>query len=199
MIHRILHIGEEPLRKESEEITRIDDDLRKLAADMFETMYKAHGCGLAAPQIGVNKRLIVLDTDNEHRFVMINPEITKSSGKEICEEGCLSLPGLREKVQRATKITARYTDLDGQQMEVTAEGLLARAIQHEIDHLEGVLFVDRISKARRMQIRHEIEILERGGTLETEEEVEEGAEESANAGESANASEGEAKAEPIAG
>lgn len=187
MIHRILHIGEEPLREVSEEITQIDDELRKLAADMFETMYKAHGCGLAAPQIGVNKRLITIDTDEQHKFVMINPEITKATGKEICEEGCLSLPGLREKVQRAVKITARYLDLEGQQMEVTAEGLLARAIQHEIDHLEGVLFIDRISKARRMQIRHELKILEDGGTLETEEDEDE------------SQTEGDAKAEPVVG
>lgn len=172
MIHRILHIGEDALRKESEEITQIDEELKTLVADMFETMYKAHGCGLAAPQIGVNKRLVVIDTDGEHKFVMINPEIKKATGKEICEEGCLSLPGLREKVQRATKVTALYTDLDGQRMEVTADGLLARAIQHELDHLEGVLFVDRISKARRMQIRREIEILEKGGTLEVEEDEE---------------------------
>ena len=171
MIHRILHIGEEPLRDVSEEIAVIDDEVRQLAADMFETMYKANGCGLAAPQIGVNKRLVVIDTDHEHKFVLINPEIIKASGKETCEEGCLSLPGLRENVQRATRVTARYMDLEGNTMEVTAEGLLARAIQHEIDHLEGVLFVDRISKARRMQIRHEIQILEQGGTLEIEEEA----------------------------
>jgi peptide deformylase len=189
MIHRILHIGEEPLREVSEEITKIDDEMRTLAADMFETMYKAHGCGLAAPQIGVNKRMVVIDTDNEHKFVMINPEITKATGKEICEEGCLSLPGLREKVQRAVKITARFTDLEGKQIEITTEGLLARAIQHELDHLEGVLFVDRISKARRMQIRHELKILEDGGTLETDDDEDEGE----------NPVEGEANAEPVAG
>ncbi|MBF0499568.1 MAG: peptide deformylase [Candidatus Riflebacteria bacterium] len=166
MIHRILHLGEEALRRDSEPITAIDDKLRVLVVDMFETMHKARGVGLAAPQIGINKRLMIIDVD-EHPLVFINPEIIRKSGKETCEEGCLSLPGLRENVSRATKVLANAIDLDGKSFEIEAEGLLARAIQHEIDHLDGVLFIDRISKARRIQIKRDLERLEAGETLES--------------------------------
>ena len=155
MIYRVLHLGEEPLRKTSEPITEINDELRTLVEDMFASMYEANGCGLAAPQIGKNIRLAVIDLGNDP-LVMINPEVIKASGKETAEEGCLSLPGLQ----------ATAVDIDGTEYEVEAEGLLARAIQHELDHLDGVLFIDRISKARRLQLKHEFELIEKGEKLQ---------------------------------
>jgi peptide deformylase len=169
MVYRVLHYGEEPLREESQPIKEINDDIRRLVEDMFETMYAANGVGLAAPQVGKNIRLAIIDTGDDP-LVFINPEIIKSSGKETCDEGCLSLPGLSEKVQRAARVIARATDLDGQDFEIEAEGLLARAIQHELDHLDGVLFIDRISKARRLQIKHELELIQKGHSLIEEEE-----------------------------
>lgn len=173
MKYRILHYGEEPLKKVSEPITKIDNDIQRLVDDMFETMYDANGVGLAAPQIGKNIRLVVIDC-GEDPIAMINPRIIKKSGKEKAAEGCLSFPGLSENVVRATKVTAEYIDpSDGGLYEVEAEGLLARAIQHEIDHLDGVVFVDRMSSARRLQIKNELEIIKQGGTLATEEETEE--------------------------
>ena len=169
MVYRVLHYGEEPLREESQQIEEINDDIRRLVEDMFETMYAANGVGLAAPQVGKNIRLAIIDTGDDP-LVFINPEIIKSSGKETCDEGCLSLPGLSEKVQRAARVVARATDLDGQDFEIEAEGLLARAIQHELDHLDGVLFIDRISKARKLQIKHELELIQEGHSLIEEEE-----------------------------
>lgn len=169
MIRRILHLGEKQLREVSEPVTTIDDELRTLVKDMFETMYKNNGAGLAAPQVGINKRLFVTDT-GDNPLVFINPELIKSSGKETCDEGCLSLPGLRENVTRAKCIVGRATDLDGKVFEIEAEGLMARAFQHEFDHLDGVIFIDRISKARRLQIRQELSIIEAGGTIEYEDD-----------------------------
>ena len=172
MKYRVLHYGEEPLRAESEPVTEINDDIRRLVDDMFETMNEAKGVGLAAPQVGVNLRLAVIDIGDDP-MVLINPRILKSSGKETCDEGCLSLPGLTEKVERAKKVVAEATDIDGSVYEIEAEGLLARAIQHELDHLDGVLFIDRISKARKLQIKHELEILKSGESLYDEDEEEE--------------------------
>jgi peptide deformylase len=167
MYYRVLHYGEEPLRKDSEPVSEINDDIRKLVDDMFETMYASNGVGLAAPQIGKNIRLCVIDTGDDP-LVFINPEIIKMAGKETAEEGCLSLPGLSEKVQRATKVLVQAVDLDGNEFEIEAEDLLARAIQHEVDHLDGILFIDRISKARKLQIKHELELIKQGHSLETE-------------------------------
>lgn len=172
MKYRILHYGEEPLREPSQPVTEINDDIRRLVEDMFETMYESKGVGLAAPQVGVNLRLAVIDI-GEDPLVLINPQILKHSGKETCDEGCLSFPGLTEKVERARKVVAEATDLDGSVYEIEAEGLLARAIQHELDHLDGVLFIDRISKARKLQIKHELEILKSGESLYDEDEEEE--------------------------
>ncbi len=174
MKYRILHYGEEPLREASQPVTEINDDVRRLVEDMFETMYESKGVGLAAPQVGVNLRIAIIDI-GEDPLVLINPQILKLSGKETCDEGCLSFPGLTEKVERAKKVVAEATDLDGSVYEIEAEGLLARAIQHELDHLDGVLFIDRISKARKLQIKHELEILKSGESLydEDEEETEE--------------------------
>ncbi len=172
MKYRILHYGEEPLKKVSEPVKAIDNDLKVLIKDMFETMYAANGVGLAAPQIGKNIRVVVIDC-GEDPIAMINPSIIKMTGKETAPEGCLSFPGLSEKVQRATKVVAEYTDPeDGEVYEIEAEGLLARAIQHETDHLDGVVFVDRMSKARKLQIKNELEIIKQGGSLAEEEEEE---------------------------
>jgi peptide deformylase len=165
MKYRILHYGEEELRKDSVPVEEINDELRTLVKDMFETMYDAKGVGLAAPQIGKNIRLAIIDIGDDP-LVFINPKITKKSGKETCDEGCLSFPGLSEKVERAVRVVVDYTDLDGDRYEMEAEGLLARAIQHELDHLDGVVFVDRISKARRLQIKWDLEAIKRGESLE---------------------------------
>ena len=171
MKYRVLHYGEEPLRAESEPVTEINDDIRRLVDDMFETMNEAKGVGLAAPQVGVNLRLAVIDIGDDP-MVLINPRILRSSGKETCDEGCLSLPGLTEKVERAKKVVAEATDIDGSVYEIEAEGLLARAIQHELDHLDGVLFIDRISKARKLQIKHELEMIKNGESLYDDDEEE---------------------------
>ncbi len=178
MIHRILHLGEKKLRQVSEEVTKVDDDLRQFVKDMFETMVAAKGVGLAAPQLGVNKRLFVIEIENKH-FVFINPKIVRAVGKENFEEGCLSIPGLRENVQRSALVIAAPLDLDGNLSKFDAEGLRARAIQHELDHLDGVLFIDRISKARRFQLKRELERIEAGLPPENEEKTEEEEEETA--------------------
>ena len=136
---------------------------------MLETMHEANGVGLAAPQIGKNVRLAVIDI-GDGPLVLINPVILKRTGKESADEGCLSFPGLSEKVERALKVVAEATDEEGNLYEIEAEGLLARAIQHEIDHLDGVLSVDRISKARRLQLKNELEMIKQGHSLSTEEE-----------------------------
>lgn len=173
MKYRILHYGEEELREVCKPVEKIDNDIKRLVDDMFETMYAANGVGLAAPQIGKNIRLVVIDCGDDP-IAMVNPQILKKSGKENGPEGCLSLPGLSENVTRATKVVAEYTNPDdGEVYEVEAEGLLARAIQHELDHLEGVVFIDHISKARKLQIRNELEIIKQGGTLYEDDEMEE--------------------------
>lgn len=179
MVYRILHIGEEPLRHVSEPVSVIDEDLRRLVDDMFETMYQANGCGLAAPQIGKNIRLAIVDV-GDNPVVMINPEVSCTSGKQDSDEGCLSLPGLRERVTRANRVVVEFTELDGERYEIEAEGLMARAILHEIDHLDGILFVDRISRARRKQIKHEIERLEAGEDLSEDEDSDVDVHEEAN-------------------
>lgn len=174
MKYRILHYGEEPLKAVSKPIEKIDDDIKRLVDDMFETMYAANGVGLAAPQIGKNIRVVVIDCGDDP-IAMVNPRIIKMTGKENGPEGCLSFPGLSENVTRATKVIAEYTDPnDGEVYEIEGEGLLARAIQHELDHLDGVVFVDRMSKARRLQIKYELELIKQGESLyEEDEETEE--------------------------
>ena len=172
MKYRVLHFGEEPLREVSQPIETITDDIRRLVDDMFETMHEAKGVGLAAPQVGVNVRLAIIDIGDDP-LVLINPKIIRSSGKESCDEGCLSFPGLTEKVERAKKVTAEATDIDGAVFQIEAEGLLARAIQHELDHLEGVLFIDRISKARKLQLKHDLELIKQGESLYEDDDDEE--------------------------
>lgn len=132
-------------------VQEINDQIRRLAADMGETMYKAPGVGLAAPQVGEPIRMVVLDVSEEKNNLMtlINPVITqRSQEQEIGEEGCLSLPGIWEKVSRSTEITLKYTDLEGKEQELHADGLLAICIQHELDHLNGTVFIDHLSRLK---------------------------------------------------
>jgi len=145
------------LRLKSKPVPRIDGDVRKLVEDMFETMYKAPGIGLAAIQVGVPVRLVVMDlskkeTESEPR-VFVNPEIVSpSEEKSTYEEGCLSIPDVHEDVERPARVKVKYLDLDGKAHEEDADGLFATCIQHEVDHLNGVLFIDHISKLKRDRI-----------------------------------------------
>ena len=144
-------LGDPVLRQPADEIGSIDDDLRDLAERMFETMYDADGVGLAAPQVGISKRLFVVDTqepDQEPR-VVVNPVIVKRTGSDRDEEGCLSLPGLSGDVERSAVIVVEAQNLDGERVLIEADGLLARVIQHEIDHLDGILFIDHLSPIKR--------------------------------------------------
>lgn len=138
--------GDEILRKKSREVEKIDEKILTLLDDMAETMYEKNGVGLAAPQIGVLKRLVVIDVDDENLYKMINPRIIKSSGEDIDEEGCLSVPERRGEVVRPSKVTVEYTDVNGELKVLEGEGLLARCICHELDHLDGILFIDKIKK-----------------------------------------------------
>ncbi len=157
-ILNILEFPDPRLRKKAVPVVDVDDDLRKLIDDMFETMYAAPGIGLAATQVDVHKRLLVSDISQEKDdpHVMINPEILERDGVAVTEEGCLSVPGYFEAVERAEHVRVRYLDRDGRQVEKAAEGLLAVCIQHEIDHLNGKLFVDYLSEAKRQRIRKKL-------------------------------------------
>jgi peptide deformylase len=150
----IITLPDPRLRKPSAPVARVDDELRKLAADMLETMYDAPGIGLAAVQVGVPIRLIVLDAAKDEEppnpLVLINPEIvTLGSGLRMHEEGCLSIPDVRVEIERPAAVTVRYLDREGNRQELAAEGLLATAIQHEIDHLNGKLIIDYLSRLKR--------------------------------------------------
>jgi peptide deformylase len=140
-------------------VERVDDSLRKVIDDMFETMYEAPGIGLAATQVDVHQRLIVIDLseDKSQPLVFINPEILEKEGVEEMDEGCLSVPGIYEKVQRADKVKVRALDRNGESFELEAGGLLAVCIQHEIDHLDGKLFVDYLSSLKRQRIKKKLE------------------------------------------
>lgn len=138
--------GDEILRKRSREVSVIDNKIKMLLNDMLDTMYENDGVGLAAPQVGILKRVVTIDVDDGNIYKMINPKILKSSGEQTDQEGCLSVPETKGMVKRPMNVTAVYTDEDGNEVTVEAEGLLARAICHEIDHLDGVLFIDRTEK-----------------------------------------------------
>jgi peptide deformylase len=167
MVHPIVKFPDPVLQRPAEAVTKFDQELRELVEDMFESMYDAHGIGLAAPQIGVPKRLTVIDLsfqkNPEEKLVLINPEILSREGKQLEEEGCLSLPDIREKVSRASKVKIRAQDVTGKWFERDAEDLLARAFQHEIDHLDGVLFIFRISALKRDFVLRRIRKLQRAG------------------------------------
>ena len=151
----ILEYPDPRLRIRAERVTVVDDDVKRLVEDMFETMYTAPGIGLAATQVDVHKRIIVIDVSEarDEPYCFINPEILSADGRETYEEGCLSVPGLYEYVERAERIKVRALDRNGEPFELDAEGLLAQCIQHEMDHLEGRLFVDYLSPLKRERLK----------------------------------------------
>jgi len=150
-IRQIIYLPDSRLRNVSKEITVFDDELQTLIDDMFETMYDAQGVGLAAPQIGINVRLSVIDVigDKSQQIVIINPEIIESEGETEYQEGCLSVPGAYDTVKRATRVKVRALDRFGKEFEMEADGLLGECFQHEIDHLNGKLFIDLLSPLKR--------------------------------------------------
>jgi peptide deformylase len=168
MVLNIVKYGDSILETECAPVTRFNTpELRKLIDDMFETMYAARGVGLAAPQINVGQQLTVIDTssgeDPTAKLVLINPKIVKQQGQQIGEEGCLSIPGFREDVRRAAHVTVKAQDVEGNSFEVNGDELLARALQHEIDHLHGILFLNHLSPLKRDLIRRKIKKLQKAG------------------------------------
>lgn len=156
---QILHFPDPRLRTQAERVEVVDDQIRTLVDDMFETMYAAPGIGLAATQVNVHKRVIVIDVSEgqDQPVVFINPEILNKEGIEEMDEGCLSVPGVYERVQRAERVKIRAQGRDGKPFELDADGLLAVCIQHEIDHLDGKLFVDYLSQLKRVRIRKKLD------------------------------------------
>ena len=167
MILKIVKYPEPVLSRPGEPITEFNDELRKLVDDMFETSYAEQGIGLAAPQVNVSKRLAVIDLslgkDPKDKLVLINPEIIASEGKQYEEEGCLSFPEIREKVSRAFKVRVRAQDAKGKWFEMDGTELLARCFQHEIDHVDGMLFIFRMSGLKREFALRKIRKLQRDG------------------------------------
>lgn len=162
----ILILPDERLRAIAEPIEKIDDGIKQLAKDMLETMYDAPGIGLAAPQIGELKRIVVMDLAKEGEeptpLVMVNPEILKYSDETVTtEEGCLSIPELYYDVERPAEVTVRYTDLDGKEVELDAKDRLAVCVQHELDHLDGVLYIDYLSRLKRDRVLKKFQKAER--------------------------------------
>lgn len=155
----ILHYPDERLRNRAEPVDEVDDEIRQLVEDMLETMYDAPGIGLAATQVNVAKQVVVIDLSEkkDQPLCLINPMILRRDGEEETEEGCLSVPGVYASVQRADKVEVRALDRDGKPFELQAEGLLAVCIQHELDHLEGKLFVDYLSQLKKQRIRKKLE------------------------------------------
>ena len=158
-IRKILYLPDDRLRQVAKPIETFDDNLQTLIDDMFDTMYHARGVGLAAPQIGVGLRLSVIDVigDKTAQLVIINPEIISSEGEKEFDEGCLSVPGAYDTVIRAEKVTIKALDRLGKPFEMSADGLLAECFQHEIDHLNGKLFVDLLSPLKRMMARRKLD------------------------------------------
>jgi peptide deformylase len=167
MIYPIVKFGDPVLEKQAEPVTVFDDDLKKLVDDMFESMYAAHGVGLAAPQIGISKRLAVIDItfkeDPSAKLVLANPEIMHTEGRHTQNEGCLSIPDFRESLTRPRTVTIRAQDVDGEFYEKTGEELLARAFLHETDHLNGKLYISHLSALKRDLIKRKIRKLVKAG------------------------------------
>ena len=167
MIYPIVKFGNPVLETPTAEVTVFDEELKKLAYDMFESMYAARGVGLAAPQIGISKRIAVVDVtfkeDPEAKLVLINPVIVHKEGRQRSSEGCLSIPEFREDVSRAKTVTVRAQDLTGKTFEHTGEDLLARAFLHETDHLNGKLYISHISALKRDLIKRKIKKLRKQG------------------------------------
>lgn len=167
MIYPIVKYGNPVLEKPAAPVTHFDDELKKLVEDMFESMYAAKGVGLAAPQIGISKRLAVIDVtfkeDPNAKLVLANPEIIHTEGKQKQSEGCLSIPEFREPLTRANKVTVRAQDIEGNWYEKTGEDLLARAFLHETDHLNGRLYITHLSALKRDLIKRKIKKLMKAG------------------------------------
>jgi len=167
MIYPIVKYGDPVLENIAAPVTAFDQQLQKLVEDMFESMYAAHGVGLAAPQIGISQRIAVVDItfkeDENAKLVLINPEIIHKEGKQTQNEGCLSLPEFREPVTRARRATVRAQDMHGKFFETSGEDLLARAFQHEIDHLNGRLYIHHISGLKRDLIKRKVRKLAKAG------------------------------------
>src|SRR5215470_6243428 len=167
MIYTIVKYGDPVLEKKAEPVTVFDEELKKLVDDMFESMYAAHGVGLAAPQIGISRRLAVIDVtfkeDPEAKLVLANPEIIHTEGKYTQNEGCLSVPEFREPVTRARKVTIRAQDVHGNWYEKTGEEILARAFLHETDHLNGKLYLSHLSAIKRDLMKRKIRKLMKAG------------------------------------
>lgn len=168
MVYKIVKYGDPVLETPGADVTEFGTaELRQLAEDMFETMYANKGIGLAAPQIGLSRRFTVIDTsageDPKARLVLLNPEIVSRDGKQVGEEGCLSIPGFREDVKRAMSVRVRARSIEGENIEIEGSELLARVLQHEIDHLNGVLFIHHLSPLKRDLIRRKIRKLMKAG------------------------------------
>ncbi|HYL82996.1 MAG TPA: peptide deformylase [Candidatus Angelobacter sp.] len=167
MIHPIVKFGDPVLERATKPVEKFDEELQTLVADMFESMYAAQGVGLAAPQIGIGLRLAVIDVTNgknpEAKIVCANPEIIHAEGEQREEEGCLSLPGFRGYVARPQYVTVRAQDATGKEFEMRGEQLLARAFCHEIDHLNGILFINHLSMLKRDLIKRKIRKLKKSG------------------------------------
>jgi len=167
MIHPIVKFGDPVLERATKPVEKFDEELQTLVADMFESMYAAQGVGLAAPQIGIGLRLAVIDVTNgknpEGKIVCANPEIIHAEGEQREEEGCLSLPGFRGYVARPQYVTVRAQDAAGKEFEMRGEQLLARAFCHEIDHLNGILFINHLSMLKRDLIRRKIRKMKKAG------------------------------------
>ncbi len=166
-IHTVVKWPDPVLARRGEDVTAFDKSLETLVEEMFESMYAAQGIGLAAPQIAISKRITVIDVsfrkDPADKLTLINPEVIYVEGKQTEEEGCLSLPEIREKVHRAAKVRVRAQNVKGEWFEVEGDELLARALQHEIDHLDGVLFIDRLSRLKRELVLRKIRKLQKNG------------------------------------
>jgi len=174
MVRKVVRYLNSPvLEQVAEPVTEFDTpELHQLVTDMFETMYKSHGVGLAAPQVDVSKRVTVIDItggeegEQPEQIVLINPEIISTEGRQTGEEGCLSIPGFREPVKRAKIATVRAQDVKGDWFEITGEDLLVRAMQHEIDHLNGILFLSHLSSLKRDLIKRKIRKMQKAGEWE---------------------------------
>jgi peptide deformylase len=158
-LRTILHYPDPRLRRRAEPVAEVNDDIRRLVADMAETMYDAPGIGLAAIQVNEPLRIVVIDLSEKRNQLMIfiNPEILERDGEQVFEEGCLSVPGIYDDVTRASHVKVRALDRDGRPFEIEADGLLATCIQHEIDHLDGKVFVDYLSRLKQSRIQKKLE------------------------------------------
>ena len=171
MVYPIVKFGDPVLEREADTVTEFDTpELHKFLADMFESMYAAKGVGLAAPQIGVARKIAVIDCSNgenpDEKLVLINPKILHVEGKQVGEEGCLSIPGFREQVRRGKRVTVRAQNAKGEEFEMTGEDLLARAFLHETDHLYGRLYISHVSALKRDLMKRKIKKLQRNGEWE---------------------------------